>query len=224
MKNHILILMLLLILCITIAGCHTQPTMPTETDEPTETLTGADPSEGLSESGGMGGTDGMMSECKYDFGYYGAESRFAELVNEKDFYDWMDEVYGNNFDNAEDYTILSFIHYFNIPKEDFVAANERYEVSTVFTDEQINALYSNDNGLLADAFMNPNAVRVGDEIYPPKWVATHTLDELKAAGITESLLEAKCSEWKETFGESSDVYTGAKALLDQYQAEIESTE
>ena len=65
---------------------------------------------------------------------------------------------------------------------------------------------------------------VGDEIYPPKWVATHTLDELKAVGITESILEAKCSEWKETFGETSDIYTGAKALLDQYQAETEPTE
>ena len=224
MKKYILIIMLLLVICITVAGCNTSPTKLAETDEPTEFSTDTAPSENPSESGGMGGAGSIMRECKYDYDFYGAETRLANLVSEKDFYDWMDEVYGNNFDNAEDYTILNFIHYFNIPKEDFIAANESVEGYRVYGDDKVNALYSNDKGLLADAFMNPNAVRVGDEIYPPKWVATHTLDELKAAGITESILEAKCSEWKETFGESSDIYTGAKALLDQYQAETEPTE
>ena len=183
------------------------------------------PSESVQiNEGGMGGNLGY-TDWEYNFIYYGVESRFEDLVESEAFDEWLVSCESSpGHTRAEDYNMLAFIQKFNISKENVIAKNKSLKGYEVFTDEQINALYSNDKGLLADAFMNPNAVRVGDEIYPPKWVATHTLDELKAAGITESILEAKCSEWKETFGESSDVYTGAKALLDQYQAEIEPTE
>ena len=219
--NKILFQSLLLLLIITI-GCS-KTSAPSQHQDETESTAPSDNSQINQDA--IGGHMNGYADLPYNFIYYGVESRFEDLVESEAFDGWLVSCESSpGHTRAEDYNMLAFIQKFNISKENVIAKNKSLKGYEVFTDEQINALYSNDKGLLADAFMNPNAIRVGDEIYPPKWVATHTLDELKAAGITESILEAKCSEWKETFGESSDIYTGAKALLDQYQAETESTD
>ena len=221
--KKILLLSLLLLSIITI-GCSKAPA-PSQPQGETES---AEPSEDNQINQGAIGGHSFEKDYEYDILYYGPAAPFTDLIKAEDpegLAEWrasFDNPDGTT--NYKDITMIKFIQHFDIPKEVIVATNNGLGQYAVFTDEQIEALYSNDKKLLADNFMNPNAVRVGDEIYLPKWVATHTLDELKAAGITESILEAKCSEWKETFGESSDVYTGAKALLDQYQAETESTD
>ena len=220
--KKILLLSLLLLSIITI-GCSKAPA-PSQPQGETES---AEPSEDNQINQGAIGGHSFEKDYEYDILYYGPAAPFTDLIKAEDpegLAEWrasFDNPDGTT--NYKDITMIKFIQRFDIPKEVIVSTNNSYQYP-IFTDEQIEALYSNDKKLLADNFMNPNAVRVGDEIYLPKWVATHTLDELKAAGITESILEAKCSEWKETFGESSDVYTGAKALLDQYQAETEPTE
>ena len=220
--KKILLLSLLLLSIITI-GCSKAPA-PSQPQGETES---AEPSEDNQINQGAIGGHSFEKDYEYDILYYGPAAPFTDLIKAEDpegLAEWrasFDNPDGTT--NYKDITMIKFIQRFDIPKEVIVSTNNSYQYP-IFTDEQIEALYSNDKKLLADNFMNPNAVRVGDEIYLPKWVATHTLDELKAAGITESILEAKCSEWMETFGESSDIYTGAKALLDQYQAEIESTE
>ena len=220
--KKILLLSLLLLSIITI-GCSKAPA-PSQPQGETES---AEPSEDNQINQGAIGGHSFEKDYEYDILYYGPAAPFTDLIKAEDpegLAEWrasFDNPDGTT--NYKDITMIKFIQRFDIPKEVIVSTNNSYQYP-IFTDEQIEALYSNDKKLLADNFMNPNAVRVGDEIYLPKWVATHTLDELKAAGITESILEAKCSEWKETFGESSDIYTGAKALLDQYQAETEPTE
>ena len=221
--KKILLLSLLLLSIITI-GCSKAPA-PSQPQGETES---AAPSEDNQINQGAIGGHSFKKDYEYDISYYGPAAPFTDLIKAEDpegLAEWrasFDNPDGTT--NYKDITMIKFIQHFDIPKEVIVATNNGLGQYAVFTDEQIEALYSNDKKLLADAFMNPDAIRVGDELYAPRWVATHTLDELKAAGITESILEAKCSEWMETFGESSDIYTGAKALLDQYQAEIESTE
>ena len=220
--KKILLLSLLLLSIITI-GCS-KTSAPSQPQGETES---AEPSEDNQINQGAIGGHSFEKDYEYDILYYGPAAPFTDLIKAEDpegLAEWrasFDNPDGTT--NYKDITMIKFIQRFDIPKEVIVSTNNSYQYP-IFTDEQIEALYSNDKKLLADAFMNPDAIRVGDELYAPRWVATHTLDELKAAGITESILEAKCSEWKETFGESSDVYTGAKALLDQYQAETEPTE
>lgn len=220
--KKILLLSLLLLSIITI-GCS-KTSAPSQPQGETES---AAPSEDNQINQGAIGGHSFKKDYEYDISYYGPAGSFTDLIKAEDpegLAEWrasFDNPDGTT--NYKDITMIKFIQRFDIPKEVIVSTNNSYQYP-IFTDEQIEALYSNDKKLLADAFMNPDAIRVGDELYAPRWVATHTLDELKAAGITESILEAKCSEWMETFGESSDIYTGAKALLDQYQAETEPTE
>ena len=219
-----IILLSLLLLSIITIGCSNDPA-PSQPQGETES---AAPSEDNQINQGAIGGHSFKKDYEYDISYYGPAAPFTDLIEKQDkdaYAEWrasFDNPDGTT--NYKDITMIKFIQRFDIPKEVIVATNNGLGQYAVFTDEQIEALYSNDKKLLADAFMNPDAIRVGDELYAPRWVATHTLDELKAVGITESILEVKCSEWKETFGESSDIYTGAKALLDQYQAETEPTE
>ena len=213
----------MLLLSIITIGCSKTPAL-SQLQSETES---AAPSEDNQINQGAIGGHSFKKDYEYDISYYGPAGSFTDLIKAEDpegLAEWrasFDNPDGTT--NYKDITMIKFIQRFDIPKEVIVSTNNSYQYP-IFTDEQIEALYSNDKKLLADAFMNPDAIRVGDELYAPRWVATHTLDELKAVGITESILEAKCSEWKETFGESSDIYTGAKALLDQYQAETEPTE
>ena len=214
-------LLSLLLLSIITIGCS-KTSAPSQPQDETESTAPSDDSQINQDA--IGGHMNGYADLPYNLDFYGISTSLVPLVDKDELDNWLASCESSPGHPTEDCNILNFIQTFNIPKDDLTAISESHEIYNMFTAEQIDALYSNSKKQLADTFMNSYAVRVGDEIYPPKWVATHTLDELKAAGITESLLEAKCSEWKETFGESSDVYTGAKALLDQYQAEIESTE
>ena len=221
MKKRILYLIIFSTV-ILLNGCNQGAETPTEleSNEPSAIQT-TSPTDDTLPLNGSGGTSKAYAEFEYELSFYGISAGFQDLVGVEAFEKWVSETYDPN--DHHEFTILNFIQYFNISKETFISTDSKYDHAS-YTTEQVEALYANDKKLLAENFVNRYAILVDDEIYTPIWVATHTLDELKAAGITESILEAKCSEWKETFGESSDVYTGAKALLDQYQAETEPTE
>lgn len=180
------------------------PSSPTQTDS-------------SSEPDAIGGFESIYTDYKYVINIHSTASVFIYIVGIDAFEDWVETV-----KNTDESTIIGFINHFQISKEDFKAAhNQLYEPK--FTDEEIDVIYSNDKALIADHFMNPNCIRVGDEIYTPKWLATHSLDQVKAAGITAEAIESSMNKW-EGISENTEVYANTKALLDQYQAETESTD
>ena len=220
MEKILFLSLSLLFISIIMIGCAPAPSLPQSEPESTA------PSENIQNSqGGMGGspTNGY-SDFPYKLEFYGIPSSLAPLVDSNELDQWFASCKNSSGRTTEDCNILNFIQTFNIPKEDIIAINEELGYYKLFTDKELDALYSNSKKQLADTFMNPCAIRIEDEIYTPKWVANQTVDGLKAAGITESILEAKCSEWKDEFPESSEIYTKAKALLDRYHTENEFTE
>ena len=179
MKKLFSIFISLLIVCI-FTACSTTEELPEDTEDSTIQTTGPEASETVDDTGevtpdGFGGVERMFVEEKYDVGFYGIEHRFTEIVGQEAYEEWVEQsgYYEGNAD-LDEYNVLGFIKYFNISKEDFKEANmpppefESYiaypatlEDYAVFTDEQIDALYSNDKALLAQYHMNPNAINVG---------------------------------------------------------------
>ena len=166
----------------------------------------------------------MYSKGKYTIDFHAVASQFSDLVGQEAAEEWAKScgLYSETID-YDKLNILEFIKYFNISKEDFKAANTPppgYEDYAVYTDEQIDALYSNDKVLLAQHFMNPNAINVDGEIYPPIWFADCSLAEIQAAGITKEVLEEKYEDWVFAFSEQSSMCQNTKEILDAWNEEI----
>lgn len=238
MKKLFSIFIFLLTLCLLVA-CNTTEELPENTKDSTVQTTELETSETVDDTGeatpnGFGGIERMYVEAKYDVGFYGIEHRFTEIVGQEAYEEWVEQsgYYEGNAD-LDEYNVLGFIKYFNISKEDFKEANmpppelESYiaypatlEDYAVFTDEQIDALYSNDKALLAQYHMNPRAINVDGEIYPPIWFADCSLAEVQAAGITKEVLEEKYEDWVFAFSEQSDICQNTKEILDAWNEEI----
>ena len=238
MKKLICICIFVLTLCI-LTACDSSENAPENTEDSTIQTTEPETSEteantGETLSNGIGGITKMYTDAKYDVGFYGIEHRFTEIVGQEAYEEWVEQSgYYEGNANLDEYNVLGFIKYFNISKEDFKEANmpspelESYiaypatlEDYAVFTDEQIDALYSNDKALLAQYHMNPNAINVGGEIYPPRWFTEHSLEEVQAAGITKEVLEGKYDDWVFAFSEASDICQKTKEILDAWNEEI----
>ena len=225
MKKLICICIFVLTLCI-LTACDSSENAPENTEDSTIQTTEPETSETEANTGetlpnGTGGVERMYVEEKYHVGFYGIEHRFTEIVGQEAYEEWVEQsgYYEGNAD-PDEYNVLGFIKYFNIPKEDFKEANMKVPDSPVFTDEQIDALYSNDKALLAQYHMNPNAINVGGEIYPPIWFADCSLAEVQAAGITKEILEEKYEDWVFAFSEQSSMCQNTKEILDAWNEEI----
>lgn len=222
-KYTILVIATVIALVMALTSCsnNNEPSKVTENNSVSITDTANTEPIETDASSAIGGANSVAYEAEYIIGFYGIGGRFEDLVEDKDAIEkWVksgSSEDGNTYDRNI-LNVLNFIQTFDIPKEDFKAANliigEEY---AVFTDAQIEALYSGDKKLFADEFANPLAINIDGDIYTPEWIVTHNLDEIKAAGITEEMLSDKYDEWVEYWSEDSEPCTKAKALLDEYQ-------
>ena len=213
MKKLFSVFIFLLTLCLLVA-CNTTEELPENTEDSTVQTTESETSE--TEGPAAGGISGMYTTCEYDISYYSISSSFSGLIDREKYEEWLDSVgFYDNTATRHTMNIVEFIKYFNIPKEDFKAANREE-----YTDEQIDALYSNDKALLAQYHMNPRAINVDGEIYPPIWFTEHSLEEVQAAGITKEVLEEKYEDWLSAFSEQSDICQKTKEILDAWNEEI----
>ncbi|MCI8332878.1 MAG: hypothetical protein HFE78_08660 [Clostridiales bacterium] len=226
MKKYMLIclLLVLILVCIGCSQAKPAPSEPSATEPLVTEPTVTQPIEPNEPEQGMGGTGRATLEYKYDIykHFYSLSTSFVELADEEEFRQWratFDNEDGTT--NYEDINLLTFIEEFDIPREAFEEVNNSYS-APLLSDEQVEALYSKDPTQLADCFANSYAIRVGDEIYPPKWVATHTAEEIAEAGITLEVLSEKCVEWAETFGELSEIHAQTQAKLAEYKAYAEN--
>ncbi len=217
MKKLFSIFIFLLTLCLLVA-CSTMEELPEDTKDSTAQTTESESNE--TEVPAAGGTSGMYTTREYNMDYYAISSLFSQLIDKEAYEEWLDSVgFYDNTATRHTMNIVEFIKYFNIPKEDFKAANMEMPEYAVYTDEQIDALYSNDKTLLAQYFMNPNAINVGGEIYPPIWFTEHNLEEVQAAGITKEVLEKKYDDWVFAFSEASNICQKTKEILDAWNEE-----
>ena len=148
----------------------------------------------------------------YDYEYDGTHRRelkqfdarlFRNVCGDKAFAEWIElfnvpwEEYDSNKRPYEECTLITFIKDFNVAKEDF-KSYITFGGECAFTDAEIDLMYTGTAAEQAAAFANPNAVVVGEAIYTPKWLVTHSAQELRAAGITTAMLAEKSAVWQET--------------------------
>ena len=228
MKKFICIMITLLMLCVSFTACQDHAEKPKDPTESTaQTTTEPDTTDiQQTEPVGTGGIDSMYTDAEYQIGFYGVEHRFTEIIGQEAYEAWVEQSgYFEGKADRNEYNILGFIKYFNISKEDFKAANLTIgEEYAVFTDEQIEALYSGDKDFLARMHMNPRAININGDIYTPKWLMEHSPAEMKAVGITKEMLQEKYTQWVEEFDWGGiEISQNIKEKLDAWDAPVQDS-
>ncbi len=219
MKKLLFLLITVLTALAILSGCNADTGKPQETINNNTTADVTSTEDPLAQEGSGGGIDWMYTECEYTIGFYMVEKSFADMPGEGAFEAWMDSLGINGQPDPEEYSVLAFIRHFNISKEDFTAVNNQYEGYEIYTDKQIEALYSNDPLLLARMFMNPDAFYVNGIIYTPRWIIDHGLEEIRSVGITDDMLRFMYHQLS-YYGIDDDYYKKIKSLLDMLEVDV----
>ena len=199
MKKIISAILCVCVLTAFLAACDSDKDKPSQTSG-TEAVTASE-TESAAVNDGIGGSDKTLYYMgKYRRDFYGIDTSFNALVGENGneiVGEWLNTEY--NFSNTEGdwkkpFTILDFIKEFNINKEDFISVNENMSIPR-YTDEEIDALFSDDIQQIYDIFLSPNAFYINGTVYTPNMIHGLSLDEMKAIGITESDITEKMSIW-----------------------------
>lgn len=192
-KNIFLLTLIILVLCFLCCSCNNVHIKQKENN-----------TEEVSETGESVISDDYNSDLQIVYDDYnlsweylpeygGIETRFISLVDKEEFEQWSQNFKHINSDgnrNGYEYNIYNFIKDFNISKDEFIRVNKDFGRS-VFTDEQMDILFSADEEYILEQITNPYAVRIGEKIYTPYWLATHTAEDYLAENISVSALEAK---------------------------------
>ncbi len=231
MKKFICMLIGILMLCISLAACQSDEEKPKDPAKSTAQTTAepettdAETTAAQTEPAGTGGVEAMYVYAEYEPGFYGIEHRFTRIIGQEAYEEWVRESgYFEGNPNLDEYNVLGFIKYFNISKEDFKAANLAGTDNRVFSDEQIEALYSDDKDFLARMHMNPRAININGDIYTPKWLMEHSPAEMKAVGITKEMLQEKYNQWVEEFDWGGiEISQNIKEKLDAWDAPVQDS-
>lgn len=168
------------------AGTALRSTEPATTASAT---TESNPTDS-SEEGYGGGPSSYMSLYKPE---YDTPGRFTDLADHDDFVAWNNKA--NSQWRADDEvnhpprTPVDFIREFNISKEIFTQANFTIPEYAPFTQEEIDIIYSFDLIRINAHFGNPDAVILGEEIYPLVWFEKNPVEEWAARDIPAQMVE-----------------------------------
>ena len=168
------------------AGTAPRSTEPATTASAT---TESNPTDS-SEEGYGGGPSSYMSLYKPE---YDTPGRFTDLADHDDFVAWNNKA--NSQWRADDEvnhpppTPLDFIREFNISKETFTQANVTIPEYAPFTQEEIDIIYSFDLTRINAHFGNPDAVILGENIYPLVWFEKNPVEEWAARDIPAQMVE-----------------------------------
>ena len=126
---------------------------------------------------------------------------FSNLVNQEDFSVWLEKH--NESINAEKISeranLFSFIADFDISYETALSTlselNEIYKqynmTENIFTQEEMEAIASRNEAYCAENLCSEYAISVGDKIYSPEYIYTHTADNYAALDISADELLSK---------------------------------
>ena len=174
------------------AGTAPRSTEPATTASATTATTVPAESKTTDSSGDGygGGPSSYMSLYKPE---YDTPGRFTDLADHDDFVAWNNKA--NSQWRADDEvnhpppTPLDFIREFNISKEAFTQANFSVPEYPIFTQEEIDIIYSFDLTRINAHFGNPDAVILGEDIYPLVWFEKNPVEEWAARDIPAQMIE-----------------------------------
>ena len=168
------------------AGTALRSTEPATTASAT---TESNPTDSSGEGYG-GGPSSYMSLYLPEFTISGI---FSDLVDHDDYVAWSNKA--NSQWQADDEvnhpprTPVDFIREFNISKETFTQANFTIPEYAPFTQEEIDIIYSFDLTRINAHFGNPDAVILGENIYPMVWFEKNPVEEWAARDIPAQMVE-----------------------------------
>ncbi len=199
MKKRVLALFLATMLLLSVTAC-TAPEQgggtTTTTAAPTTTTTQTTTTTIQPEQPGVGGDMSFYSRT-YVL-EFSMESRLWSLVDKDEFDAWMNsfEDFGGKRSGVE-LNVYSFIKEFGIPREMVEDICRKYKENfggDYFTDKQVEMLYNGKEEEVYAFFANPAGIMIGKTVYPPRWLAEHSVEEYKEAGITAAMIDEKWDE------------------------------
>ncbi len=110
------------------------------------------------------------------------------------------EAWFNTFKTEEgpglrvEFNVYTFLKDFNIPRatvEEICRKHEELYGSEFFTREELDVLYNGTENEVYAFFANPAGIVIGKTVYPPKWLAEHSVEEYREAGITAAMIDEK---------------------------------
>lgn len=241
-----------------IIGCFTDHNAPTETtemhtetypvvkDEAIEEEESAMPDPFGNKAEGTGGdeNDGFYLPCNYILN--GIPVELLRLRDSDEVNNWLEKDKFSSRSEAptsiKDYVnIYSFITEFNITREEAETALEYYlntaEEFEHITYEHLDIIFSGDVELITKTFASDLSIAVGDRIYTPEWLYTHSIEEYRAAGITAEDILSKVDSYRyilftdearQAFSEKLSAYTGETVVIEtiiyEEKAEVPSNE
>lgn len=191
MKRYFVVLTVLCCLLVLTVGCTPLTDDSPETTTTTTTTTNTE---------GIGGGGDWDYSFAYDFAF-NVSDYMKDFVDANTFDTWCSQF--EHFDmggtrNAYEYNYYEFINEFSIPRkkmEDICAQyKEMFPEIDLLTSDQIDKLYTGTRLEVYQYFANPHAVMVGIHAYSPEWLATHTANDYRKAGITYDMLTEKLND------------------------------
>ncbi len=85
----------------------------------------------------------------------------------------------------------------------------------IYTDEEISALISGEKKDVIKSFASEYSIVIGDKIYSPVWVYSHSIDDYTAAGITNEMIDQKLALYSE-FNLTNEAATAFESKLSDF--------
>ena len=134
---------------------------------------------------------------------------FSDYVGVEGFLKWLFTQDITNImqpDNPRpDTGLANFLAHFGISRETFREIyppdKEYEEIWGVFTEEMLDALYSDDIEFICSVFPNPYTVLHDGKAYSPGWFASHSYEDYIAEGLPMDVVFESISRGKEAFPE-----------------------
>lgn len=163
---------------------------------------------------------------KYVFKFGNINSVLIDLAGEKEAEEWINEhISGQKSGtDASEMTVLRFVEHFDITKEELTKAvsETEYPDGWIIGASDIEVIYSGDDDLIAQTFVNEYALLQNGVIYTPEWLYNHSLEDYAREELSAEAVSACMSKMSELpFTEEAQKAIAEKsALYMTYDADI----
>ncbi len=125
---------------------------------------------------------------KYVFKFGNINSTLIDLVGEKEAEEWINEHISGQKSGTDtsEMTVLRFIEHFDITKEELTKAvsESEYPDGWIIDASDIEVIFSGDDDLIAQTFVNEYALLQNGVIYTPEWLYNHSLEDYAREGLS----------------------------------------
>lgn len=124
----------------------------------------------------------------YAFRFGNINSTISSLVDHDESEEWINNYFAEVITNPEapEKTLKDYIEYFNIPKEKLAkaVAEADFPEGWIITPSDVEVIYSCDENLIKETFVNEYALLYNGKIYSSEWLYEHSTEDYLKEGLT----------------------------------------